>query len=189
MVRTGWESIPGRDGGTCELLPSPDELVETARRDDDGIADIPDCKRMLRVLVVDDNQDWADSMAMLLNLWEHDGRVAYNGTTALEMASVCQPDVLLLDLAMPKMDGCRVARQLRRQARFRDTLLIVITGYADHAHRRLCDEAGVDHYLIKPIDLSSLKTLLLRERDRRSRSTEEIEMTTGTDWNDAGRSE
>jgi CheY-like chemotaxis protein len=90
---------------------------------------------------------------------------------------------------MPKMDGCQVARRLRQLARFKDTLLIVITGYADNAHRRLCDEAGFDHYLIKPIDLSRLETLLLRERDRRSRSAEETEMTTGTGWNDDSRSE
>jgi CheY-like chemotaxis protein len=163
--------------------------VEAAGRDGDWIADIPDCKRMLRVLIADDNRDAADSLSTLVNLWDHDGRVAYDGAAALEMASVCRPDVVLMDLAMPKMDGCQVARRLRQLARFKDTLLIVITGYADNAHRRLCDEAGFDHYLIKPIDLSRLETLLLRERDRRSRSAEETEMTTGTGWNDDSRSE
>jgi CheY-like chemotaxis protein len=190
MVRTGRESTPDDGGGGArELLPSPDELVEAARRDGDCIPETSDCKRMLRVLIVDDNRDAADSLSMLVNLWEHDGRVAYDGAAALEMASVCRPDVVLLDLAMPRMDGCQVAWQLRRQSRFKRTLLIALTGYTDHVHRRLCDEAGFDHYLIKPIDLSSLETLLLRERDRRSRSAEETEMTTGTGWNDDSRSE
>jgi CheY-like chemotaxis protein len=186
----GRESIPDFGGGGArELLASPDECVE-ARQDGDWIAEIPECKRLLRVLIADDNRDAADSMAMLVNLWKHESQAVYDGAAALEMASVCQPDVLLLDLAMPKMDGCQVAWQLRRQSRFKDTLVIAITGYADNAHRRLCDEAGFDHYLIKPIDLSSLETLLLRERDRRSaEEAEESEMTIGTAWNNDGRNE
>jgi CheY-like chemotaxis protein len=190
MVRIGRVSIPDDGGGGArELLPSPDELVEAARQDGDWIPETPEGKRMLRVLIADDNRDAANSMASLVNMWHHDGRVAYDGAAALEMASVCRPDVLLLDLAMPKMAGWQVARQLRRQSRFKRTLLIAITGYTDHVHRRLCDEAGFDHYLIKPIDLSRLQTLLLRERGRRSRSAAETEMTTGTGWNDDSRSE
>ena len=189
MVRIGRESIPDFGGGAArELLEPPDELVE-ARRDGDWSAYTSDCKRMLRVLIADDNQDAADSLSMLVNLWKHDGQAVYDGAAALEMASVCQPDVLLLNLTMPKVNGCEVARQLRRQERFKNTLLIAITGYADDAHRRFCDGAGFDHYLIKPIDLSDLETLLLRERDRRARSAEETEMTTETDWNDDDRSE
>jgi len=64
------------------------------------------------------------------------------------------------------MDGCQVAKQLRRQTRFKDTLLIAVTGWTDSAHHLLCDDAGFDHYLIKPVNLSNLENLLLREQEQ-----------------------
>lgn len=71
------------------------------------------------------------------------------------------------------MDGCQMARQFRRQSRYDRTLLIVITGWTDQAHRLLCDEAGFDHYLIKPIELADLQTLLRHERLRLAQLLEE----------------
>ena len=142
-----------------------------------SIPRIADSTRVLRVLVVDDNRDAADSLSLLVNLWGNDARTAYGGPAALEMSLVQQPDVVLLDLSMPKMDGCQVARRLRQQTAFADTLLIAVTGWTDQAHRRLCDEAGFDHYLIKPIDLARLEILLLGERRRLARSAEEVEKT------------
>jgi DNA-binding response OmpR family regulator len=109
-----------------------------------------------------------------------DARAAYDGMAALETASVYRPHVLLLDLAMPKLDGCQVARQLRQQAAFADTLLIAITGWTDQRGRLLCDKAGFEHYLTKPIDLSTLKILLRHERDRLAGSAEEREKTNET---------
>ncbi len=189
MRMIGRELIPDFGGGGARELLAPPEELGSAGRDGDGIAEIPECKRLLRVLIADDNRDTADSLSLLMNLWKHGGQAVYDGAAALEMASACQPDVLLLDLAMPKVNGCEVARQLRRQERFKDTLLIAITGYADDAHRRLGDQAGFDHYLVKPIELSDLETLLLRERDRRARSVEETEMTIGPTWDDDDQSE
>ena len=118
------------------------------------------------MLVADDYRDAVDSLSTLVRMWGHDVRLTYNGEAAIEMACVYRPDVLLLDIAMPKMDGCRLAQRLRRQARFRDTLLVAITGYADEAHRLLCEAAGFDLFLVKPVDPSTLETLLLLERDR-----------------------
>jgi CheY-like chemotaxis protein len=103
---------------------------------------------------------------MLLRMWGHDVRLTYDGEAAIEMACVYRPDVLLLDIAMPKLDGCRLAQQLRRQTGFMDTLLVAITGYADDAYRLLCEAAGFDLFLIKPIDPATLETLLLLELDR-----------------------
>jgi CheY-like chemotaxis protein len=91
--------------------------------------------------------------------------VAYGGAAALELAGVYRPDVLLLDVAMPGMDGLRLARHLRRQACFQATRLIAVTGYADAAHRLLC-EGAFDHYLVKPTDPDTLKGLLMIERER-----------------------
>jgi CheY-like chemotaxis protein len=126
----------------------------------------PVSTRQLRVLVVDDYSDAADSLAMLVALWGHRAWVARDGQATLEMASTCQADVLLLDIAMPNMDGCQVARRLRRQARFKGTLLIALTGWADDAHRRLAEKAGFDLYLIKPVAPSTLEVLLALEQDR-----------------------
>lgn len=141
-------------------------LVEEARPGGASNALAWDGVRKLRVLVVDDNRDCADSLSTLVNLWGYNARTAYDGAAALAMMGLCQPDVVLLDLSMPRMDGCQMARQLRRQSRFDQTLLIVITGWTDQAHRLLSDEVGFDHYLIKPIELADLETLLRRERLR-----------------------
>jgi DNA-binding response OmpR family regulator len=118
------------------------------------------------VLVADGNPDTADSLAILVQLWGHDVRVSYDGVAALETAFAYLPDVVLLELAMPKIDGCRLAQKLRRKTRFRNTFLIAITGHADEGHRQLGKEAGFDLYLIKPVKPSILETLLLLERER-----------------------
>jgi CheY-like chemotaxis protein len=131
------------------------------------------------VLVVDDNKAAADNLSRLVTLWRNDVRTAYDGAAALEMAVILKPHVVLLDLSMPKMDGCQMARRLRRQAAFADSLLIAITGWTDQAHRLLCAEAGFDHYLIKPIEPARLKSLLLRERRRLAWSAEEVEKANG----------
>ena len=121
--------------------------------------------RVLGVLVVDDNRDAADSLAVLATLWGYDARLAYDGATALQSALTNPPDVVLLDIGMPQMDGLRLAGLLRGQARLADALLVAVTGYADEVHRRLCAVA-FDHYLVKPIEPEVVERLLLRERVR-----------------------
>jgi CheY-like chemotaxis protein len=152
-------------------------------RNCDAIPHIPACKRMLRVLVVDDNREVADSLSRLVNLWGNDARMAYGGAAALGMMIALKPHVVLLDLSMPKMDGCQVARQLRQQTAFADTLLIAITGWMDQAHCLLCDEVGFDHYLIKPIDLARPK-ILLRERHWLTQSAEDLKKANETSGNE-----
>ena len=167
MARDNQESLGATGSGVCELIRPPAEVLE-ARRDRDPSQRVLTGTRLLRVLVVDDNHDTADSMALLVNAWGHDVCVAYAGAAALEAAAAYRPDVLLLDVAMPVVDGNHVARQLRRQTRFKDTLLIAVTGYADQAHRLASEGAGFDHYLVKPVNLSTLEKLLLREQGRRA---------------------
>jgi CheY-like chemotaxis protein len=123
-------------------------------------------KRALRVLVADDNCDGADILSMILKLWGHGVCVAYAGSAALQLAFAYQPDVLLLDVAMPRLSGYDLARRIRREACFEDALLIAVTGYADQAHRLLGEAAGFDHYLVKPFEVSDLEKLLSREQDR-----------------------
>ncbi|HUE73362.1 MAG TPA: response regulator [Pirellulaceae bacterium] len=122
--------------------------------------------RPLRVLIVDANRDAADTMSMLVQLWGHDARCAYDGAAGLAMAAATMPDVVLLDIAMPRMDGCQLAVRLRHKAGLKDCLLIAVTGYADEKHRRRGQEAGIDVFLVKPVEAVVMETLLLLERRR-----------------------
>ena len=156
--------------GARTRLQFSDEVVEPSRNGDAAWYGTVS-KKQLHVLVADDCRDAADSLSVLAKLWGHEVSVAYDGAAALAMASASQADVLLLDIAMPKLDGYHVARQLRRQARFADTLLIAITGWADRASRLLGEEAGFDLYLIEPVEPSTLEVLLGLEQERLARSS------------------
>jgi CheY-like chemotaxis protein len=129
---------------------------------------------LLRVLIVDDHRAAADTTAMLVEAWGHDVRCAYDGTTGLSLAAAYQPNVLLLDVLMPHMSGQELARQVRQQPRLDDCFLVAVTGRTDAAHRLLCAEAGIQLFLIKPVEPSILKTLLVWEFEYASRSRRDI---------------
>jgi CheY-like chemotaxis protein len=114
----------------------------------------------LRVLVVDDNHDGADSLLLLLQAYGLEPRVAYDGKSGLRLAREFRPDVVLLDLGMPRLDGYEVARRLRRDEGLHDALLVALTGYGSEEDRRLSAEAGFDLHLLKPADLGQLQRLL-----------------------------
>jgi CheY-like chemotaxis protein len=119
--------------------------------------------RVLRVLIVDDNTDAAESLAMLLRLWGHVVYMAHDGLAALAMARTYLPEVVLLDLGLPGMDGYEVARQLRAAGRVGSPggpALWALTGYGQEEDRRRCKEAGFDRHLLKPVDLDALEVLL-----------------------------
>src|ERR671938_792283 len=105
-----------------------------------------------RLLVVDDNQDAADSLAMLLRLQGHEVRVAYSGMAAVEMTKTFTPDVVFLDIGMPGMDGYEVARRLRQQPGLERVVLAALTGWGQQEDRRRTAEAGFDHHLVKPVE-------------------------------------
>jgi CheY-like chemotaxis protein len=113
-----------------------------------------------RVLVVDDNMDAAATLADLLALWGHDVRVAHTGATALETAREYQPDMVLLDIGLPGMDGYEVARRLRECEEMRGILLVAITGYGQEEDRRRSQEAALDYHLTKPVDPEALQEVL-----------------------------
>ena len=112
-----------------------------------------------RILVVDDSKDAADSLAMLLSLSGHDVRVAHDGPTALQIASAERPDVLLLDIGLPGMDGYEVCRRARLEG-LQNALIIAMTGYGQERDRRLSKEAGFDTHTVKPVELDHLMELL-----------------------------
>jgi CheY-like chemotaxis protein len=113
-----------------------------------------------RILVVDDNRDAADSLAMLLRCLGADVNVAYSGAAALEMLDACRPTIILLDLGMPELDGYDVARQIRQHPVHAKVRLIALTGWDQEADRLRTQEAGFDHHLVKPVDPEALETLL-----------------------------
>jgi CheY-like chemotaxis protein len=113
----------------------------------------------IRVLVVDDYPDSANSMAMLLKLHGHEVDVALDGKAALQQAAVKQPDVVLLDIAMPGMSGYEVARGLR--AMFQQQVwLVAITAHGFEEDRKCCQEAGFDLHFVKPADPREVQALV-----------------------------
>ena len=114
----------------------------------------------LRILIVDDNRDAADSLAMLLQTTGHDIRTAYDGLEAVQVANEFQPEVALLDIGLPKIDGHEVAQRLRREPWAQHACLIAVTGWSDETDRARSRAAGFDHHLVKPLDTGHLARLL-----------------------------
>jgi len=113
-----------------------------------------------RILVADDNHDAATSLGILLNDAGYDVRTAADGGQALEMAAQFRPDIVLLDIGMPRMNGYEVARQIRAQSWGGDLLLVALTGWGGADHRQQTAQAGFDHHLTKPVDPAALTRLL-----------------------------
>jgi PAS domain S-box-containing protein len=114
----------------------------------------------LRVLVVDDNVDATQSLEMLLGLFRHQVRTAHDGPTALEAALDFRPNVVLLDIGLPGMDGYEVAEKMRQEPILDDVLLVALTGYGQESDLQRSLEAGFDHHLVKPTDLDKLQQIL-----------------------------
>ena len=114
-----------------------------------------------RVLVVDDNRDAAESLGMLLDLLGADVHYVFNGPEALKAVATYRPDVVILDIGMPGMDGHEVARRLRQQPEFRNITLIALTGWGQEDDRRRSRDSGFDYHLTKPAELGVLQKLLV----------------------------
>jgi two-component system CheB/CheR fusion protein len=119
-----------------------------------------------RVLVVDDSGDAAQSLAMLLRIQGHDVTVALDGPGALEAARQHRPEVVLLDIGLPGVDGYEVAARLRREPGTQGAFLVAMTGYGQEEDRRRSREAGFDCHLVKPVDPEDLRRLLDRREAR-----------------------
>ena len=114
----------------------------------------------LRILVVDDNGDAADSLAMLLRATGNDIRTAYDGLEAVQVASEFRPEVVLLDIGLPKIDGHEVAQRIRKEPWGRQMCLIAVTGWSDETDRARSRASGFNHHLVKPLDTGHLAQLL-----------------------------
>ena len=121
-----------------------------------------------RLLIVDDNRDAADSLAMLLELEGHEVSAVYTAQSALQRAQSFKPSVVLLDIGLPEMDGYEVARRMRAMPELRDVKLVAVTGYGQAEDRRRTQDAGFDDHLTKPVDLSNVERTIAELASTRS---------------------
>jgi CheY-like chemotaxis protein len=117
-------------------------------------------KSSLRILIVDDNRDSADCLGMLLRIMGNDIRTAYDGQRGVDLAGEFRPDVVLLDIGLPKLDGYQACQRIREQAWGQAMVLIAVTGWGQEEDRRRSHEAGFDHHMVKPVDPHALMKLL-----------------------------
>ncbi|HEY0730061.1 MAG TPA: ATP-binding protein, partial [Pyrinomonadaceae bacterium] len=139
-------------------LPALSPSSQTASEVETVSDDRPQARR--RILVVDDNVDSAESMAMMLELSGHDVATAHDGLEGLEVAEKFQPHVALFDLGMPRLDGYEAARSIRQQSWGQKIMLVALTGWGQSEDKRRSREAGFDAHLVKPIDFEVLEELI-----------------------------
>jgi signal transduction histidine kinase len=124
----------------------------------------------LRVLIVEDNADAADMMSILVESWGYSVRTAPDGVTALTVAEAFQPQAVLLDIGLPKLDGHGVVRGMRAQAWGQGMLVVAVTGRGQEGDRKRSEDVGIDHHLLKPVDLKLLRDLLADAAERGAKS-------------------
>ena len=113
-----------------------------------------------RILVVDDNHDSADSLAALLSLGGHETHTANDGEHAISEAAKLRPDVILLDIGLPRLDGYDTCRRIREQPWGREMVIVALTGWGEDEDRRMSTQAGFDGHLVKPVDHDALNALM-----------------------------
>jgi signal transduction histidine kinase len=149
---------PGRGSEFAVRLPVAADAappLPTAERDGPAAPDSP-----LRVLIVDDNADGADSLAIILRIVGNDTRTAYDGQEGVELAEAFRPDVVLFDIGMPKLNGYEACRRVRERPWASSVVLIAVTGWGQEEDRQRSRDAGFDHHMVKPVDPNALMKLL-----------------------------
>ena len=116
-----------------------------------------------RVLIVDDERDGATSLGMLLKLRGYAVEVVTDGTQCLTHLESFKPDLVVLDIAMPQVSGYEIAKQIRMKPEFEKIAIVAMSGFADNAHRIRSIESGCDQHLVKPFDLATLETIIIKE--------------------------
>jgi CheY-like chemotaxis protein len=113
------------------------------------------------ILIADDNQDALESLALMLRLEGHEVHCASDGEEALTLAGIRKPEIVVLDVGMPKLDGCEVARRIRAESWGRKALLVALTGWGQDADRKRSRDAGFDLHLVKPVDPATICEMLV----------------------------
>src|SRR4051794_7682038 len=147
----------GKGSSFVVRLPvSPGVPVREKQSPTDGAAFGP----RRRILVVDDNRDGASSLAMLLAVMGHDTRIAHDGLEGVKLAEAFRPDLIVLDIGLPKLNGLDACRRIRQQPWAKNVVIAAATGWGQDEDRRRSEEAGFDHHLVKPVDAAALGTLV-----------------------------
>jgi signal transduction histidine kinase len=131
--------------GAANVVPSKDPVVPVRRN----------------ILIADDNQDALESLALMLRLEGHEVHCASDGEEALALAGLRRPEIVVLDVGMPKLDGCEVARRIRAESWGRGAVLVALTGWGQDVDRRRSREAGFDMHLVKPVDPATICDMLV----------------------------
>jgi signal transduction histidine kinase len=157
-------SSAGVDQGSEFIVRLP--LLETGETAED-VPQVADRRATLpvrrNILIADDNQDALESLALMLRMEGHEVHCASDGEEALTLAAQRRPEILVLDVGMPKLDGCEVARRIRAESWGRDAVLVALTGWGQEVDRRRSREAGFDLHLVKPVDPATLCDMLVTQ--------------------------
>lgn len=151
---------PGMGSEFIVRLPIAEGKVQTPPEPIDGGAKPRSARTTCRILVVDDNRDAADSLAMILQLKGHEIQTAYDGVEAVQAAATFRPDVVLLDIGMPRMNGYEAAQHIQEQSWGKKIVLVALTGWGQEEDKRRAIEAGLHFHLTKPVELGALDRLL-----------------------------
>lgn len=159
---------PGSETGHSGESPNKRQMNRTAasppsagrHRDAAAGEEIQVNNGVRRILIVDDHRDAVAGLALLVTMGGHEARTAADGLAALDVARIFHPEIILLDIGLPKKDGYEVARELRRE-HGEAVLLVAITGYDREEDRRRAREAGFDHLLVKPVTAEALRPFLV----------------------------
>jgi signal transduction histidine kinase len=152
---------PGKGSVFTIRLPLPARVASPAIAQNTGAANEGQVVGK-RILVVDDNPDIAESLAMLLQLEGHDTRMAFDGHDALRVADEFKPNVVVLDIGMPRLNGHEAARELRKRPWASSTTFVAVTGWGQPDDRRRSLDAGFDYHLVKPVEPTELRALMER---------------------------
>lgn len=114
----------------------------------------------MRILIAEDNRDSADSLKALLEALGHEAHISCDGESAVRSAAELRPDVIVMDIGLPGFNGYEAARQIRAIKPALAALIVALTGWGQHSDRMKSAEAGIDHHLVKPLDLAALKQIL-----------------------------
>jgi len=154
----------GEGRGSEFTVRLPLAVMPITPKDAPSLPAVPASVPRHRILVVDDNIDAADSLGQLLELLGHEVRTAYDGETGVDTAEAFRPNVVLMDLGMPRVNGFEAARRIRQQAWGSKMALVALTGWGQSDDRQKSADAGFDHHLVKPVEAVTLMQLLDRLR-------------------------
>jgi CheY-like chemotaxis protein/two-component sensor histidine kinase len=148
-------------GNGAEFVVRLPILAQTSTQQTaDGRNEPTALRSSLRILIVDDNRDGADSLAMLLRIMGNDTRTAYDGQEGVDLAAEFRPDFMLMDIGLPKLDGYEACTRIRQESWGKNIVLVAVTGWGQEEDHRRSHEAGFDQHLVKPVDPKELMKMV-----------------------------